>query len=95
MCLTCSYSCKTCFLTTTNCTSCDTTLRSLNVNKCVCPQHYFDNNSTVICSACAFNCSTCLSFSVCASCNSAMKRQFDVNNLYCDCAIKFYSDGIN
>jgi proprotein convertase subtilisin/kexin type 5 len=73
-CLPCHQICYTCTgPLTTQCTACDSVNQHRLIsdhNTCECqPQHYYDNNVSIICPACSYTCLTC-DFSSNSSCTS-------------------------
>lgn len=88
-CVLCRYTCTTCKVDGTSCTSCPAnSSRTLNNStfECACDVGFFDNN-TVVCAACDYTCLTCLIVkSNCTSCDST--RTLTSNT--CPCSTGFY-----
>lgn len=94
-CSNCLSTCQTC----TNGTACVTclsgSLRVLNnLNLCLCPSGYHDENGTLlICIACHYSCSTCSNSLSCLVCYSG---RIPVVGGHCTCPVDLYYDnGVN
>ncbi|CAD8161406.1 unnamed protein product [Paramecium octaurelia] len=84
-CQQCHPSCKTCNgASQTNCLSCDTTYRQLNISKCDCYPGYY-STGILQCSQCHYTCLTCYSASEdgCITCSVAKNRLMKANKCVC------------
>jgi hypothetical protein len=90
VCEDCDPKCKTCEVTTTNCTSCDleNSYRTKVGSSCVCIDGYFDN-SVPVCQKCSHSCMLCDS-SGCTLCHSNSYRTFV--NKSCPCNAGYYDN---
>lgn len=101
ICLACDPNCLTCSVTSTNCTSCNSTLqRVLNSsNICVCANGFYEiaPNNPNTCLACSPTCVTCTtSANVCTQCDfNNQHRTLNLSSQTCICTNGFYENTPN
>jgi proprotein convertase subtilisin/kexin type 5 len=96
ICLACLFTCGTCSINQYNCTSCLATLspkQYLTGNSCVqtCPDTFYGNISTLLCTQCPSPCYTCSSTSICTSCLDGYSLSFNGSSCLVSCPAGYYS----
>jgi proprotein convertase subtilisin/kexin type 5 len=91
--LSCHYSCATCNVTATTCTSCDAVKKRVYVsgsNTCPCIVQYYDSGSST-CSACHYTCTTCSGSTIsnCLTCDGPTAHR-GLSSTSCPCLNKYY-----
>ena len=96
--LTCNFRCKTCNITTTTCTSCESTHFRVLVSSsatCPCIDKYFDN-SVSTCAQCHYSCGKCTAGSTASECTFCATTVFrTLTSGQCLCDAGYYDDGTN